>query len=1012
MEEDENLEIPFGIDALKIVKQSPRGLDELYEQMMKKIERGRDQDQQRSKDILSAMVLVQRPLDLFELDVLAGLHADKDVATIEKMVKRCGSYLMVAEQKVSFIHQSAKDYVQGCYKTRIQPDGMGCGHEDLVSRSIKAMSQGLSQNLYKLSYDTEAKSLVVPEPEPLASYEYSCVFWMNHLSCQICETISPRKEPNNYSDILGFLETHFLVWLESMSLLGEISHGLVSIRNLLAVIPRQPPTNNQLVPDRVCQTKSGLIEILTDFERFVSRNASVIAVLPLQIYASALLFSPKTSKIRRLQWGKRLNFIEDVSGIMKTWGPCRFTLDESDSLFMSAFNSVVFSPNGKLFASNPNGSNIRLYDTAAGIPAIVLLSDNAAISVSFSPDSEFVLTAHRDDSLRLWTTATGECKRVLPHADTPYLAKFSPSGRIFASVSTSAIKIWDTSTAALRQVLQIPIQVVVGSMLFLGCNFSPDDQLLAALTENCRIYVWNTSSGELVDMAGDERIPDIIKFWPDGKILSGSHERNELWELENDGLKMLATHEQKDNDLFAEQTLSQFISAHSSSNGHEFHKALAEAPRAMLQHFYHSALCPHGKLLATVAPRSETELSEITLWDVSEGKLVQSLRGHPTAITAVAFSPDGQKLASSSEDGQVMLWDTLVNASKDLPEDQLKQPGYVVAVVFSHSGQVLATATKDQARNRKLGQSIRLWDIKSGRSILTFEVSWRELSNILAIDFDSTDAMLVSVHPKEIMFWDCATGELRHVLDMPTLQDQGRALFSPNGKHFVTTCDGRYSNLEVQHFATTTRESDWSVVLPDNVYVFAWGFSPDSKLLVVSWGWKLVVWDVDTGVLQGAVDRLPMKQCDQREYIPDPVAVSSGGETIVCKKWNHDKTIQLWNVQDGTLTHEFEVEYNVRKLSFSADGRYINAGLGRICLDCTYKDCSHIPSGSVSIISEEIGGSGELEDWIVKDWRKIIRLPADRSATTAACSHGCLVVGHKSGDVTFVKLKKPEGSTR
>lgn len=1006
MEKGENLQRPLGSDALEIVKQTPRELNELYSHMMNKIERSRSQDQQRSKDILSAMVLVQRPLDLFELDILAGLYTDKDVTTIETMVKRCGSYLIVADHKVSFIHQSAKDYLQDCYQTRIQPDGMGRGHGDLVSRSIKAMGQGLSQNPYRLSYDTEARYLVVPEPDPLASYKYSSVFWMDHLGCQIREAISSRKELDDNSEVLVFLKNHFLVWLESMSLLGEISYGLASIRNLLNVIPRQPPNNNRWVPDRIFQAQFGLLEILEDFERFVSRNLSVIAIFPRQIYGSALLFSPKTSKVRGFQWGKRPNFIEDVSGIMKTWGPCRFVLDDSENVSTSSFYSVVFSPDGKLFTKIPSTSNIRLYDTATGTPTRILTSDNITTSVSFSPNGE-LLTGHREDnSLRLWAIETGECNRVLHHEDRPSIAKFSPSGRIFSSYSRSTIKIWDTSTAAVRQVLQIPKQDFLDE-ISQDLTFSPDDRLLVALTKGCRICVWDTSSGELVDMVGNERDSEIIKFWPDGKILARSRERAEIWELENDRLKMLVSHEQEDNCLSSGQTLSQFIAAQSSSNGHGFQQGLASAPRAVLKHFHTSALCSHGRYLATVEPSSENWPNEVLLWDVSEGRLVQSLRGHSSFITDVTFSPEGHALVSSSENGQVILWDILVAASENSPEDQCKQPDYVQAIAFSHNGQLVATVTEAQDQHQDTSISIGLWDTQSSSPIRTLKDSRRALPRVLTIAFDPLDTMLISVHYEEIMFWDCATGEIQHVLKYLELEHTNSVLFSPDGKHFVTR--HRLMDDKVRCFNTTTRASNWMNALPYSIW--AWGFSPDSKLLAVSSSQKVEVWDVETGTLQGVVDGLATKRGDAHESPIHGVAVSSGGEAVACRRFKRDKTIQLWNVRDGTLTHEFEVEYKVRELSFSADSHYINAGPGRICPDSTHKDCNQIPSGFASVILPESGVLRELGDWIVMDWRKVIRLPLDRTATAAAFSHGCLALGHEYGNVIIVKLKEDLDST-
>ena len=219
-----------GWHAVKIIKEMPPGLPKLYDHMMTRIERG-TMDLQYCKNVLVATSLAYRPLFLSELALLAGLRPEIDPQTI---VEECGSFLTIKEKTVYLIHQSAKDYLEMNHKSKLQQGGPAQGHADISRRSIDAMST-LKRNIYALPYlGFKSKDIGPPGPDPLAPIRYSCVFWVDHL-CYI-EAQGSEYKNDLWDKVAVFLKEHFLHWLESLSLSGKLSDGVLSIRKLLPVV--------------------------------------------------------------------------------------------------------------------------------------------------------------------------------------------------------------------------------------------------------------------------------------------------------------------------------------------------------------------------------------------------------------------------------------------------------------------------------------------------------------------------------------------------------------------------------------------------------------------------------------------------------------------------------------------------------------------------------------------------------------------------------------------------------
>jgi hypothetical protein len=229
----EELQDVLSGEVLDILEQVPSGLIPLYDRMMKQIQQLKRKYPEYCRLILSAVAVSYRPLHLLELRILAGLEEEmKDIADLKRMIKLCGSFLTIREDHVYLIHQSVKDYLNNASAEIFPVEHAGI-HYDLFSRSLSALSQTLRRNIYGLRHSGLLVDQIIPvDPDPLAPIRYSCIYWIDHL-CKVDDSSSyHRRELADNGQTFKFLEQHFLHWLESLSLLSEISEGISMIRKL------------------------------------------------------------------------------------------------------------------------------------------------------------------------------------------------------------------------------------------------------------------------------------------------------------------------------------------------------------------------------------------------------------------------------------------------------------------------------------------------------------------------------------------------------------------------------------------------------------------------------------------------------------------------------------------------------------------------------------------------------------------------------------------------------------
>lgn len=343
------------------------------------------------------------------------------------------------------------------------------------------------------------------------------------------------------------------------------------------------------------------------------------------------------------------------------------------------------------------------------------------------------------------------------------------------------------------------------------------------------------------------------------------------------------------------------------------------------------AFSPDGQWLATGDLNGE-----VRLWRSSDGKSLLALRGHTSWVWSLAFSPDGRTLASGSDDRTIRLWDL--------------DTGHCLQTLHGHTGSIWSVtySLDGQFASGSEDQTIKLWDLNTGHCLQTLEghtnwvrsVAFCPIAPILASASDDTT----------IKLWNLHTG----------------------------TCDRTLSGHDGQV---------WAIAFHPGGNVLASGSSDHTVRL----------WQIQTGeclrIMRGHTNWVRAIA-----FHPSGKFLGSGSE---------DQTIKLWDVQSGQCQHTFTGHANwVRSIAFSPDGQTLVSGSGDHCAkiwDLATGNCQRTLTGYTNRVwSVGFSPDGKMlasgnDDYTIKLWhiasgRCIHSLQGHGSAV-------CTIAFHPDGEV-------------